>query len=53
MRYGNFFSFGTFIWKGIEIMGEVMKPMAGSPVFVDPDVWKSFIHAGSWCDVLR
>lgn len=32
-RYGNF-SFGL-LFEGIEIMGEVMKPLAGSPVFVD------------------
>ena len=28
------FSFGL-LFEGIEIMGEVMKPLAGSPVFVD------------------
>ena len=28
------FSFGL-LFEGIEIMGEIMKPLAGSPVFVD------------------
>ena len=29
-------------------MGEVMKPLAGSPVFVDL-MGKVSIHSGSWC----
>ena len=28
------FSFGL-LFEGIEIMGSVMKPLAGSPIFVD------------------